>query len=141
MRGRLGGRGEYVKLMIDSGNTVGDLVSDEFAQWLGPDGDEVRRRHRHHRPGGQEVPGDHRQTGRDRWRFHHVAIGGEGPNASSEPVAALSGPPLVQPGFRRGMHTAGGVWGSQYSWWADRPAEHKGPVREGGLVGQEGCRH
>ena len=40
--GRLGGRAEYVKIMIDSGNTVGDLVSEEFAEQLGLEGDEVR---------------------------------------------------------------------------------------------------
>ena len=40
--GRLGGRGEYVKIMIDSGNTVGDLVSEEFSRRLGLDGDEVQ---------------------------------------------------------------------------------------------------
>ena len=40
--GRLGGGGEYVKIMIDSGNTVGDLVYDEFAGRLGLEGDEVR---------------------------------------------------------------------------------------------------
>ena len=39
--GRLGGRAEYVKIMIDSGNTVGDLVSEEFAGRLGLEGDEV----------------------------------------------------------------------------------------------------
>ena len=33
---------EYVKIMIDSGNTVGDLVSEEFAGRLGLEGDEVR---------------------------------------------------------------------------------------------------
>ena len=42
MWGRLGGQGEYVKIMIDSGNTVGDLVSEEFAKRLGLDGDEVQ---------------------------------------------------------------------------------------------------
>ena len=40
--GRLGGRAEYVKIMIDSSNTVGDLVSEEFAGRLGLEGDEVR---------------------------------------------------------------------------------------------------
>ena len=40
--GRLGGRAEYVKIMIDSGNTVGDLVSEEFARRLGLEGDEVQ---------------------------------------------------------------------------------------------------
>ena len=40
--GRLGGRVEYVKIMIDRGNTVGDLVSEEFARRLGLDGDEVQ---------------------------------------------------------------------------------------------------
>ena len=40
--GRLGGQAEYVKIMIDSGNTVGDLVSEEFARRLGLEGDEVR---------------------------------------------------------------------------------------------------
>ena len=40
--GRLGGRAEYVKIMIDSGNTVGDLVSEEFARRIGLEGDEVR---------------------------------------------------------------------------------------------------
>ena len=38
----MGGRVEYVKIMIDSGNTVGDLVSEEFAGRLGLEGDEVR---------------------------------------------------------------------------------------------------
>ena len=33
---------EYVKIMIDSGNTVGDLVLEEFAGRLGLEGDEVR---------------------------------------------------------------------------------------------------
>ena len=40
--GRLGGRVEYVKIMIDSGNMVGDLVSEEFAERLGLEGDEVK---------------------------------------------------------------------------------------------------
>ena len=40
--GRLGSRAEYVKIMIDSGNTVDDLVSEEFARRLGLEGDEVR---------------------------------------------------------------------------------------------------
>ena len=40
--GRLGTRGEYVKIMIDSGNTVGDLVSEEFAERLGLEGDDIR---------------------------------------------------------------------------------------------------
>ena len=30
--GCLGPRAEWVKIMIDSGNTVGDLVSEEFAE-------------------------------------------------------------------------------------------------------------
>ena len=38
----MGGQGEYVKIMIDSGNTLGDLVSEEFAQQMGLDGDEVQ---------------------------------------------------------------------------------------------------
>ena len=38
----MGGRAEYIKIMIDSGNTVGDLVSEEFAGRLGLEGDEVR---------------------------------------------------------------------------------------------------
>ena len=37
--GRLGPRAEWVKIMIDSGNTVGDLVSEEFAERLGLEGD------------------------------------------------------------------------------------------------------
>ena len=40
--GRLGGWGEYVKIMIDSGNTVGDLVSEEFTQQMGLDSDKVQ---------------------------------------------------------------------------------------------------
>ena len=40
--GRLVGRAEYVKIMIDSGNTVGDLVLEEFAGRLGLEGVEVR---------------------------------------------------------------------------------------------------
>ena len=31
-----------MKIMIDSGNTVGDLVSEEFAKRMGLDGDEVQ---------------------------------------------------------------------------------------------------
>ena len=38
----MGGRAEDVKIMIDSGNTVGDLVSEEFAERMGLEGDEVR---------------------------------------------------------------------------------------------------
>ena len=38
----MGGRAEYMKIMIDSGNTVGDLVSEEFARRLGLEGDEVQ---------------------------------------------------------------------------------------------------
>ena len=38
----MGGRGEYVKIMIDSGNTVGDLVSEEFAERLGLEGDNIQ---------------------------------------------------------------------------------------------------
>ena len=33
---------EYVKIMIDRGNTVGDLVSEEFAERLGLEGDDIR---------------------------------------------------------------------------------------------------
>ena len=40
--GCLGARAEYVKIMIDSGNTVGDLVSEEFTERLGLDGDDVQ---------------------------------------------------------------------------------------------------
>ena len=40
--GHLGGRAEYVKILIDSGNAVGDLVSEEFAKRMGLDGDEVQ---------------------------------------------------------------------------------------------------
>ena len=36
----MGGRAEYVKIMIDSGNTVGDLVMEEFAGRMGLEGDE-----------------------------------------------------------------------------------------------------
>ena len=73
--GQLGGRAEYVKNMVDSGNTVGDLVSEEFARRMagrrrspGPyrRAHRCHRRHRHHCPGGQAVPGDDRQVGRDR---------------------------------------------------------------------------
>ena len=39
--GQLGSRAEYVKIMIDSGNTVRDLVSEEFAGRLGLEGDKV----------------------------------------------------------------------------------------------------
>ena len=38
----MGGQAEYVKIMIDSGNTVGDLVSEEFAGRMGLEGDKVR---------------------------------------------------------------------------------------------------
>ena len=37
--GRLGGRAEYVKIRIDSGNTMGDLVSEEFTGRMGREGD------------------------------------------------------------------------------------------------------
>ena len=40
--GRLGTRAEYIKIMIDSGNTVGDLVSEEFAERLGLEGDDIQ---------------------------------------------------------------------------------------------------
>ena len=40
--GRLGSRAEYVKIMINSGNTVGDLFSEELAQQMGLDGDKVQ---------------------------------------------------------------------------------------------------
>ena len=40
--GQLGIQVEYVKIMIDSGNTVGDLVSEEFAGRMGLEGDEVQ---------------------------------------------------------------------------------------------------
>ena len=39
--GHLGTRKEYVKIMIDSGNTVGDLVSEEFAEKLGLEGKDI----------------------------------------------------------------------------------------------------
>ena len=42
MWGRLGGQAEYVKIMIDSGNTEGDLVSEEFAERLGLEGDDIQ---------------------------------------------------------------------------------------------------
>ena len=38
----MGARAEYVKIMIDSGNMVGDLVSEEFTGRLGLEGDKVR---------------------------------------------------------------------------------------------------
>ena len=37
--GRLGAQEEYTKIMIDSGNTVSDLVSEEFADQLGLEGE------------------------------------------------------------------------------------------------------
>ena len=40
--GRLGTREEYVKIMIDSGNTVGDLVSEELAERLGLEGNYIQ---------------------------------------------------------------------------------------------------
>ena len=40
--GRLGPRAEWVKIMIDSGNTVGDLVSEEFAERLGLEGNDIQ---------------------------------------------------------------------------------------------------
>ena len=40
--GRLGTREEYVKIIIDSGNTVGDLVLEEFVERLGLEGDDIR---------------------------------------------------------------------------------------------------
>ena len=40
--GHLGPRAEWVKIMIDSGNTVGDLVSEEFAERLGLEGDDIQ---------------------------------------------------------------------------------------------------
>ena len=42
--GCLGTRKEYVKIMIDSGNTVGDLVSEEFAERLGLEGEAISNR-------------------------------------------------------------------------------------------------
>ena len=44
----MGPRAEWVKIMIDSGNTVGDLVSEEFRQEVGTG----RQRH----PGPYRVP-------------------------------------------------------------------------------------
>ena len=38
----MGPREEYIKIMIHSGNTVGDLVSEEFAERLGLEGDDIR---------------------------------------------------------------------------------------------------
>ena len=38
----MGTREDYVKIMIDSGNTMGDLVSEEFAERLGLEGDDIR---------------------------------------------------------------------------------------------------
>ena len=40
--GRLGTLEEYVKIMIDSGNTVGDLVSEELAERLGLEGNDIQ---------------------------------------------------------------------------------------------------
>ena len=37
--GRLGAQEEYTKIMIDSGNTVSNLVSEEFADQLGLEGE------------------------------------------------------------------------------------------------------
>ena len=112
--GQLGGRAEYVKIMIDSGNTVGDLVSEEFARRLGLEGDEVRDH--------IAVPTAATATTvlvvrrcpemtaqLEGIEVHHPATGGEGPNTPGESGAALPGPPLVQPGFRSGLHSAGSV--------------------------------
>ena len=38
---RLGGQEGYTKIMIDSGSTVSDLVSEEFADQLGLEGEMV----------------------------------------------------------------------------------------------------
>ena len=38
----MGTRAEYVKIMVDSCNTVGDLVSEEFTERLGLEGDNVQ---------------------------------------------------------------------------------------------------
>ena len=38
----MGSQAEYVKIMINSDNIVGDLVTEEFARRLGLDGDEVQ---------------------------------------------------------------------------------------------------
>ena len=39
--GRLWAQDEYTKIMVDSGNTVRDLVSEEFADHLGLEGEEM----------------------------------------------------------------------------------------------------
>ena len=39
--GHLGTRPEYVKIMIDNGNTVGDLVFEEFAESMRLEGEEI----------------------------------------------------------------------------------------------------
>ena len=77
--GRLGGRAEYVKIMIDSGNTVGDLVSEEFARRIGLEGDEVRDHIAV--PAGSHAPGG----GRTRVLAHGLfsANGGLGASAAA----------------------------------------------------------
>ena len=116
--GRLGSREYYVKIMIDSGNTVGDLVSEEFATRIGLEGDDVRdhiavptaatattvlvvKRCQEMTAKLEGIEGE--------FTIRPLVLGSEGPDPPSEPGAAVPGPPLVQPGFCRGVHPAGCV--------------------------------
>ena len=135
-----------MKIMIDSGNTVGDLVSEEFAQRMGLDGDEVQ---------------DHITVPTTATATTVLVV--KRCQEITAKLEVIEGDfimrPLVVRGLKHpvdlGQHSwaaTGAAWispryapswvcgGSQYSWWADRPAKHKGPAREGGLEGQEGCR-
>ena len=57
----MGTQKEYVKIMIDRGNTVGDLVSEEFAERLGLEGDDISDHRKGCSPG--RVRSCHRRLG------------------------------------------------------------------------------
>ena len=138
--GRLGPRAEWVKIMIDSGNTVGDLVSEEFAERLGQEGDNIQ---------------------------DHIAVPTAAVATTllvvkrcreiTPRLAGIAGEftlrPLVVRGLTHpvnlGQHFLGRHWcsldfaagctqlgygGSRCSWWAGWHADPRGPRKGGGLA-------
>ena len=108
----MGGWGEYVKIMIDSGNTLGDLVSEEFAQQMGLDGDEVQDY--------IAVPTAATAT---------TVLVVKRCQEITTKLEGIEGDFIMRPLVVRGLTHPVNV-----------PAGHEGRVREGGLEKQEGRR-
>ena len=144
--GRLGTRGEYVKIMIDSGNTVGDLVSEEFAERLGLEGDDIRDH--------IAVPTAAAATTLlvvKRCRGVTARLAGIAREFTIQPLVVRG---LTHP-VNLGQHFLGRHWcsldfatgahswvsgDSLCSWWAAWRTDHRGPRRGCSLKGLRSCR-